>query len=191
MIYSTSDEFPSFELRRGICWMTEHISPSQGTLLHFIRDKIHHIKKTREPCKSYWRNSYTVLNIVSKTHTCTHTCTRRQIHKEQLINKRHKANKSWERWFRRQKGTSRMVILCDCSLLCTSKWRITVTVGRMAASSPELNRHIFLSLNNDRGLDPKKTEHVGWWVVTLFFWSEGQRSVWVKGHPRVHSGDGC
>lgn len=108
-------------------------------LLHFIRDKIHHSRQTREPCKSHWRNSYTILNVVTKTH----------IHSSRT--KKHKANKSWESWFRRQRGTSRTLILRDCSLLCTSKWRISVSVLRMAASCLELNRHFFFfffSLNN-------------------------------------------
>lgn len=43
---------------------------------------------------------------------------------------RHKANNRRESWFRRQRRTSRTLILCDCSLLCTSKWHITVSVKK-------------------------------------------------------------
>ncbi len=146
--WRTVDEFPSFKLRRGICWMREHISPSWGTLLHFIRDKIHHSKQTREPCKSHWRKflhypqhclSHTHKH--THTHTNAHTLTHTHI-QTQLMCKRHKANKSWESWIRRERGTSRTVILCDCSLLCASKWRITVSVVRMAAGCLKLNRRV-------------------------------------------------
>lgn len=150
-------------------------------LLHFIRDKIHHSRQTREPCKSHWRNSYTILNVVTKTH----------IHSSRT--KKHKANKSWESWFRRQRGTSRTLILRDCSLLCTSKWRISVSVLRMAASCLELNRHFFFFhwtmvpfLLQRHGYQRGWTRGSWLWL----FWSEVQSSVWVKIYPRVHFGDG-
>lgn len=107
--------------------------------------------------------------------------THARTHRHGSRTKRHKANKSWESWFRRQRGTSRTLILPDCSLLCTSKWRITVSVVRMAAGCLELNRHFFLflflfffsSLNN--GAVPlsgtQRSRTCGSWM-----YSSGQRS---------------
>lgn len=61
----------------------------------------------------------------------------KHAHNHRSCTKRHKANKSWESWFGRQRSTSRTLILCDYSLLCTSKWHITVSVVRMAAGCLE------------------------------------------------------
>lgn len=121
-----------------------------------------------------------MLNIVCHTHINT-------------AQKRHKANKSWESWFRRQRGTSRTVILCDCSLLCTSKWHITVPVVRMAAGCLEFNRHIFFSLNNwaAPSSEAQVPQRPSMWVTSVLSWSEAPRCIWVKGYPRVHFGDVC
>lgn len=79
--------------------------------------------------------------------------------------KRHKANKSWKSWFGRQKGTSRTLILCDCSLLCTSKMTHYCVSGENSSQLPGIKRVVVFTENWSffifRGLGPTKAEHVG------------------------------
>lgn len=65
-----------------------------------------------------------LINVWGHTHK----------HKERLVHKRHKANKSKGSWIGRQSGASRTVMQCDRSLLYTSKWCITGRL-RVAARS--------------------------------------------------------
>lgn len=79
--------------------------------------------------------------------------------------KRHKANNSWKSWFGRQKGTSRTLILCDCSLLCTSKMTHYCVSGGNSSQLPGIKRVVVFTEHWSffifRGLGPTEAEQVG------------------------------
>lgn len=107
---------------------------------------------------------------------------------------RHKANNSRESWFRRQRRTSRTLILCDCSLLCTSKWHITVSVKKWlpAVKQPRCSLFFFFLLPNP-SLNNGAVSCSEFWVperpsmqvTTVLFRSEVQHSLWMKRYCRA------